>query len=769
MKQKHEQNDQILQERKQDMADALLKVFSSTDEAFDAFDINSRGSVTIFQFMRGLVDFRINLGSLRIDPKQAFDLIDAPQKGHVNRFVWRSFFEGCSVKPEAFKPSLADVVVDLPQGPKLTGGKEPRLRRPLSARRFTVQGLDGEVSAEILSPQWSPSLSSAIGGSSSCPKRPRPPALPGAKRSVTPKAQEHQNPTNAQIAELCKQVISNCGSLETAFQAFDVNGNGKITRVLFDSALAALQVSPESSFGLKSSRLFGLMSYREGHITRATWDRFWEEHGIDLNLTIEVPEEKIVRRSAWKTAVKLTATTYSGILQRRNQNLAQQKEASEESLGHHDLSDEVDAKAEDLWHSQNALSGAARDIQLPPSPNDDDSLLMRRKMNLRRFLGRELYMVGKRDSCELDPLSPAYASTRAPSTHTDDESDASDCDFQSMPNAPLPKKPVSDFVQHLVGELGALRRMGWLDVSKTYGVDMTPAQMSSLQHELELQGIAFEVVGEGAAMRIQVKGDGPHVSIVAEPERSERPEPKHIRDLSACKTYGADMTPEQKTSLMNEHELQGDGLNVRTEPPRPSFKLPSPSPGQSLPSIGSPTLPHQGSTGRIPLSPKESLAPSPHGSARVASGLNSTCFCTEEIDKENCDALKSEAFARYASASPGHEQKIFRKADLATLVAKLRNGGTNRKSNRNSGSNDKSNWVTKGRIQRIRFIKSIGCLEKLFDEALELQIDMHSGSSVGLTKDFFNVYIQMCATKLGWSSTSLLFTLLDDPDCLSPA
>lgn len=803
MQQKQEQNGQQMQERKQDMADALLEVFSSTDEAFDAFDTNCRGSITSFQWMRGLVDFRINVETLGIEPNRAFALIDAAQKGHVTRFAWRNFFEGRSMKPEALKPSLADVAISLPQGPKPLGGDAPRLRRSLSSRRWTVQGLDGEVSSEILSPQLIPSLSSAL--STSRPKRPLPPVLPGARRPVPPKVQERRNPTNAQIAVLCKQVISNCGSLENAFQAFDVNGSGKITRVLFDSALAALQVNPESVVGLKPSRLFGLMNYNEGHINRATWDRFWEEYGVDLNMTVDVPEEHVVRRKAWKAAVKLTATAYSGILQRRNHGVARKKkEASEESLsaeadhldGLHakveeDLPDGIDAKAEEFWHSQDLLSGPTGDIQLPPSPHGDDSLLMRRRMSLRRFLGTasELSAEGrsdstkdlavcKRDSCELGPLSPTYASTRSPSTTADgatDASDASDCDSPSMSSTPLPgespgsrqrgKKPASDcvmtFVQDMLGDLVSLRRMGWLELSKTYGVDMTLEQMTSVMHELRLQGIPFEVTMEGVAMRIELKGDGPNFSIVSNPEMSE-PKLTDIRDLGERKTHGADMSPEQMASLMRELELQGipfevtgrgaamrlevkgGGANVsivpKAEGSEPSRRsLPSPrrslsSSKQSLPSIGSPTLRHPG--------------------------------CTEKIDKENFDALNSSAFTRYASASELSEQKVLRKADLGVLVEKLRKSGSKDQCT-NSGSDVKSNWVRKTRFHDIGFIKSMGCLERLFDEALELQIDMNGGSSAGLTMDFFKVYIQMCGAKLGWSSMSLLFTLLDDLDSFS--
>jgi len=52
-------------------------------------------------------------------------------------------------------------------------------------------------------------------------------------------------------------------------------------------------------------------------------------------------------------------------------------------------------------------------------------------------------------------------------------------------------------------------------------------------------------------------------------------------------------------------------------------------------------------------------------------------------------------------------------------------------------------------------------LEKLYDETLELQIDMGSRCTRGITVDFFQVYLNKCAEILGWSLGNLLMSLAD--------
>jgi hypothetical protein len=211
---------------------------------------------------------------------------------------------------------------------------------------------------------------------------------------------------------------------------------------------------------------------------------------------------------------------------------------------------------------------------------------------------------------------------------------------------------------------------------KTYDqADMTPQQMSVLQHELQRKGLHFEVTGQGDSQRIEVKA------------------PILTANMSTSQAEGA-------------------------EPVK-----------QFLPAIESPT---------------------PRRAYRIASDITDT----EEMCDEYRDALGGKAFEKFAFGTIGFEsvpdsaQKVFRKADLAALVEQLRS----------SAKTDKSDWP------RRRFIKSINCFERLFDEALELQIDLKGHSSAGLTRDFFQVYIHMCGQKLGWSSSSLLFALLGDPE-----
>eukprot|EP00746_Dinoflagellata_sp_MGD_P146278 gnl/MRDRNA2_/MRDRNA2_78776_c1_seq1.p1 gnl/MRDRNA2_/MRDRNA2_78776_c1~~gnl/MRDRNA2_/MRDRNA2_78776_c1_seq1.p1 ORF type:complete len:845 (+),score=159.57 gnl/MRDRNA2_/MRDRNA2_78776_c1_seq1:51-2585(+) len=739
------QNQEQNLEQTRAMANALLQVFASTDEAFAAFDTSHKGCLTLFQWSKGLLDYRIDLEqAVGIDAKQAFALLDPAHKGHVTRFGWRSFFDIQSVR------SIADIV--LPQGRKPLGGTAPRLRNVLAQQRCLDQGLD---EAEVTSPFLSPSMSARVGDWAACARHSLPPAIPGAKRSTG--SQERKSVTGADVANLCQQVIANCGSLDAAFEAFDVNGNGKITRVLFDSALAALKVDPESSLGLKPTRLFALMSFGEGRINRANWDRFWEENGVDLKTTVDVPDDQnlVVRRKAWK-AVKLASTTCSGILQRRHelqhadggsmtedvpltsnagrstQSVGPEQEVLESmcgnakingkmfsnypdgSLNHHDLSDDPALK------SNAGIEGPEGTIHLPfpPSGTPDgeghDSLMVRRRMSLRRFMGKELsgdsscessnkYLnddpallstdedvpgssdrgFSKVGCCQQDPMSPTYASTRSPSTATDRSmcststfapDDTSECDLQSMPSTPLlgprPSLKLSScpqiFQQDIREELSSLAA----GERRTYGAGMTAEHLTILQRELKLRGIPFEITGEGAALRIEIIGSASLPS---------------AQDISSA-------------ALRNDPSVR-DGS--------------SGSGSTMLPSIESPS--------KFPLEDTDHLA-----------------------------ALLPMAFAAYAS-SPGlcnGSAKVFRKADLAGLVQKLR-------------KSDNADWP-----RRRRFIKSASGLERLFDEALELQIDMKGRSTAGLTVEFFQVYIQMCSAKLGWSASSLLFALVDDLDCI---
>lgn len=740
-------------EQKQAMSNALLQVFASTDEAFAAFDTSHRGCLTSFQWAKGLLDYSIDIEqAVGVDAKQAFALLDPFHKGHVTRFGWRSFFELApsprSIADIAFSqmgPSIA-----LPQGPKPLGGIAPRLRNLNLQRRCT----DGEASSEVTSPILSPSLSSRLGSWAACARHTLPPAHPGAKK------QERKSVTSAEVANLCQEVIANCGSLDAAFDAFDVNDNGKITRVLFDSALAALKVNPEKSLGVKSTRLFALMSFGEGHINRASWDRFWQENGVDLNMTVDVPEDKVVRRKAWKAAVKLTSTTCSGILQRRNelsnanvesatddsplrsndgcstQTVGPEQEVLESILGNgkvnyktfsncpdgslnlHELSDDSVLKFNAEMGGVDLVAGTEGTIHLPSPPSStlegDDSLMARRRMSLRRFLGRELSgdsscksgnnylnevpsflsadgdVTGSKESnftkgvyCQQDPLSPTYASTRSPSTATDRSmcssstiapDDASEYDLQSMPSTPLlgqrsGMKIFSScpqmFQQDIREELSSLAD----GECRTYGAGMTTEQLTILQRELKIRGIEFEITGEGATLRIEVKSS-------ASSQSAQDTSSVALRSRSSCK--------------------DGSGASAST----------------MLPSIGSP---------KFPLEDSDQLA-----------------------------ALGSVAFATYASSTGLHNGavKVFRKADLGGLVQKLR-------------KSDNSDWP-----RRRKFIKSACSLERLFDEALQLQIDMKGQSSAGLTVEFFKVYIQMCSAKLGWSASSLLFALVDDLDCI---
>jgi hypothetical protein len=51
--------------------------------------------------------------------------------------------------------------------------------------------------------------------------------------------------------------------------------------------------------------------------------------------------------------------------------------------------------------------------------------------------------------------------------------------------------------------------------------------------------------------------------------------------------------------------------------------------------------------------------------------------------------------------------------------------------------------------------------ESIFDDTLELQVDMGSRYTHGLTLDFFQVYLQKAAPVFGWTMTSLLVSLID--------
>mmetsp|Transcript_20010 Transcript_20010/g.56498 ORF Transcript_20010/g.56498 Transcript_20010/m.56498 type:complete len:382 (+) Transcript_20010:278-1423(+) len=112
-------------------------------------------------------------------------------------------------------------------------------------------------------------------------------------------------------------------------------------------------------------------------------------------------------------------------------------------------------------------------------------------------------------------------------------------------------------------------------------------------------------------------------------------------------------------------------------------------------------------------------------------------ICTE-LDEEGIKENVRKLFGVYASGTQGRANIFLRKPDLNRLVSD-------------------------SAAQRNRSIDKVVMedIEQVYDETLELQVDMGSRVHRGITLEYFQVFMTKSATLLGWSLSSLLMALLE--------
>jgi len=154
---------------------------------------------------------------------------------------------------------------------------------------------------------------------------------------------------------------------------------------------------------------------------------------------------------------------------------------------------------------------------------------------------------------------------------------------------------------------------------------------------------------------------------------------------------------------------------------------------------------HHGSHGEDPhrfvqVANLEGLSP------RSAEALRKPQFDKGDDDDDTCSitpesshiAKINKVFKAYATGSQNGIQIFLRFPDLKSFVEDL--GDV---------------------VAQRNFKKMFKALESVFDDTLQLQIDMGIRTSRGLTLEFFKVFIEKAAGKVGWGLVALLLALLD--------
>lgn len=99
-------------------------------------------------------------------------------------------------------------------------------------------------------------------------------------------------------------------------------------------------------------------------------------------------------------------------------------------------------------------------------------------------------------------------------------------------------------------------------------------------------------------------------------------------------------------------------------------------------------------------------------------------------------------FNLYTSVKRGSSLRILRKSDLIRFIEDV----------------NAVQWLHRRNriVERFELIA-----ENLFDEVLELQVDMGSGIRYGIVLEFFHVFIGRAAARLSWSQVSFLMAVLE--------
>lgn len=127
-------------------------------------------------------------------------------------------------------------------------------------------------------------------------------------------------------------------------------------------------------------------------------------------------------------------------------------------------------------------------------------------------------------------------------------------------------------------------------------------------------------------------------------------------------------------------------------------------------------------------------------SAPIAEGISATLDASS-MDRDEIKQRVAEVFERYASGRQNRDKVFLRKPDLQRYAEDAR------RVNRDS--------------HRIDLLDVMPELEEMYDEILELQIDMGSKVTHGLSLDFFQVFLSKSAHLFGWSLISMLCSLLE--------
>jgi len=127
-------------------------------------------------------------------------------------------------------------------------------------------------------------------------------------------------------------------------------------------------------------------------------------------------------------------------------------------------------------------------------------------------------------------------------------------------------------------------------------------------------------------------------------------------------------------------------------------------------------------------------------SAPIAEGISATLDASS-MDRDEIKQRVAEVFERYASGRQNRDKVFLRKPDLQRYAEDAR------RVNRDS--------------HRIDLLDVMPELEEMYDEILELQIDMGSKVTHGLSLDFFQVFLSKSAHLFGWSLISMMFSLLE--------
>ncbi|CAE7785837.1 tmcA, partial [Symbiodinium sp. CCMP2456] len=109
--------------------------------------------------------------------------------------------------------------------------------------------------------------------------------------------------SSASFVAFAETLVENCGSLVRAFNFFDYNHTGKVTRTQWDAGISSLHIDVQALCGVSTKQVYKMMDSIRGHgkgeVQLEKWIAFFEQHLTPLHTHLLDEDRGDMRNRRW--------------------------------------------------------------------------------------------------------------------------------------------------------------------------------------------------------------------------------------------------------------------------------------------------------------------------------------------------------------------------------------------------------------------------------------------------------------------------------------